>query len=324
VHLGDEILIGHAGQIDVVIGHDASVFHDAGDFYIMEDVGSSRSTAGHPLHPALAARLDRMCFEVFPTGAVVEHALSLPPGANVSVTCSPQSGIGSTLAAAAQLLELGHSVVPHLSARMVDSAGHLSSLAQWLAGHGVGEVLVIGGDGAEARGPYPDALSLIAALLDSGAPIDAVGISGYPDGHALIPEPRLTEALLEKQALLDAAGRRGWVSTQLCLDPATVRRWLVDVRRQGLHLPVHLGVPGAVSKTKLLAMGMRLGIGASLRYLRGNRASVGRLVAPGRYDPMQLLAPLAADFGQLAIARLHVFTFNQVEATEAWRRAALG
>jgi methylenetetrahydrofolate reductase (NADPH) len=262
-----------------------------------------------------------MRFEVFPTPALARHAACLPPAATVSVTCSPKSGLAATLDAAALLVDSGHSVVPHLSARMVSSAG---PVANWLAAHGVGEVLVIGGDGTDTLGPYPDALSLIAGLLDSGARLAAVGISGYPDGHPLISGSRLTEALLEKQAVIDAAGVPGWVSTQMCLDPGTVHRWLVDVRGQGLHLPVHLGVPGAVSKTKLLAMGMRLGIGASLRYLRGNRASVGRLVAPGRYDPMQLLAPLAADMDALAIAGLHVFTFNQVEATEAWRLAALG
>lgn len=294
----------------------------------MEDVEGPSSKAsgkpGSPVHPALAARLDRMRFEVFPTPTLVQHAAALPAGSTVSVTCSPKTGIAATLDAAAQLVGLGHTVVPHLAARMVDSPGHLSSLSARLAAFGVGEVLVIGGDASEARGPYLDAMSLMAALLDAGAALDAVGISGYPDGHPLIPAQKLTDALLAKQAALDAAGVAGWVSTQMCLDPATVHRWVVGVREQGLHLPIRLGVPGAVSTTKLLAMGMRLGIGTSLRYLRGNRASVGRLVAPGRYDPMQLLAPLAAELDELGVAGLHVFTFNQVAETQAWRLATLG
>jgi methylenetetrahydrofolate reductase (NADH) len=66
-------------------------------------------------------------------------------------------------------------------------------------------------------------------------------------------------------------------------------------------------------------MGMKLGIGASLRYLRKNRAMVSTLAAPGRYDPLGVLVPMAADFDPLGITALHVFTFNQVANTVAWQ-----
>ena len=71
-------------------------------------------------------------------------------------------------------------------------------------------------------------------------------------------------------------------------------------------------------------MGAKLGIGASLRYLRKNRAVVSKLATPGGYDPMDMLAPMAADFETLNIAALHVFTFNQVAHTVAWRNAIIG
>ncbi len=286
---------------------------------------ATRTDEGRPNrhHPALVARLEGMSFEVFPSSKLGEQARALPPGARVSVTCSPKSGIASTLSAAVTLLPHGHRVVPHLAARMVGADVDLTSITKWLSGHGVREVLVIGGDASPPRGPYEDARSCIEALVSSGVALDGVGLGGYPDGHALIPAQKLTEALLEKQELLDRAGLPGWVSTQMCFDPDKIRKWIGDLRNEGLHLPIHLGVPGAVDKTKLLSMGMRLGIGASLRFLRGNRASISRLVAPGGYDPMQLLAPLASEFDALGIDRLHIFTFNQVAATAAWQRAAL-
>ena len=78
-----------------------------------------------------------------------------------------------------------------------------------------------------------------------------------------------------------------------------------------------LFTPG--STTKLLTMGMKLGIGASLRYLRKNRSVVSKLAAPGGYDPMDLLAPMARELETLDIAALHVFTFNQVANTVAWQ-----
>ena len=42
------------------------------------------------------------------------------------------------------------------------------------------------------------------------------------------------------------------------------------------------------------------------------------------YDPNDLLVPLSADLLDLGVEGLHVFTFNQVEATEQWRREVLG
>ena len=75
---------------------------------------------------------------------------------------------------------------------------------------------------------------------------------------------------------------------------------------------------------KLLTTGMRLGVGASLRYLKKNRAVVSKLAAPGGYDPMDALIPLTDQFETLDIAALHVFTFNQVANTVAWQYAVGG
>jgi methylenetetrahydrofolate reductase (NADPH) len=91
----------------------------------------------------------------------------------------------------------------------------------------------------------------------------------------------------------------------------------------GLTLPIHLGIPGAVDRAKLLSIGARLGVGASLRFLRKNRSTVTRLFSPGGYDPNKLLAPLSSVSEPLGISGLHIFTFNQIEKTEAWRRSNL-
>ena len=46
-------------------------------------------------------------------------------------------------------------------------------------------------------------------------------------------------------------------------------------------------------------------------------------MAPGAYDPDVLLMPLANELEQVGIEALHVFTFNQVAATEAWRQLVI-
>ena len=109
----------------------------------------------------------------------------------------------------------------------------------------------------------------------------------------------------------------------MCFDTELTTTWLRSERNDGFLLPVHLGIPGVVDRAKLMTMGVRLGVGASLRYLKKNRAVVSKLFAPGSYDPDDILKPMVNDLAALNITALHVFTFNQVEATDTWRQHAL-
>jgi methylenetetrahydrofolate reductase (NADPH) len=270
------------------------------------------------IDPIVVDRIARARLELIPTGDAASHFVHLPAGARVSITASPSRGLKATLDAAAALVDGGHAVVPHIPARLVESDVHVARIAAWLAGHGIRDVFVIGGDADRPHGPYADSATLIRALLDTAVPLDRVGFAGYPDGHASIPTAALDAALIDKQQLLEDAGIGGWVSTQLCFEPLRVTAWLERLRPD-LHLPVHLGVAGVLDVTKLLRIGMKLGVGASLRYLRANRRAVGRLVAPGGYEPTQLLVSLAGALERLEISALHVFTFNQVARTVAWQ-----
>ena len=291
---------------------------------LFRSVKRGAGSAAGALAPVIVDRVRHAHLELIPTPKVSLQFDELPEHSTVSVTCSPAKDISATLDLAAQLQDLGHTVIPHLAARMVESPGHVAHIAEWINAHGVRDVFVIGGDAPEPHGPYHDAAAFMRALLDSNAHVSNIGFGGYPDGHATITPDALTAALAEKQQLLDSAGIGGWVSTQMCFDITATKRWITHSRSTGLHLPIHLGIPGVIDTTKLLTMGAKLGIGASLRYLRKNRAVVSKLAAPGGYDPMDTLQPLAGDFENLGITALHVFTFNQVANTAAWRRAVLG
>ncbi|MCU1367246.1 MAG: metF, partial [Ilumatobacteraceae bacterium] len=278
---------------------------------------------GH-ISDAIEQRVGHAHLELIPTPKAHLQFEHLPSGSTVSVTASPAKDLQATLDMAAQLLDLGHTVIPHLAARMVEGPEHVATLANWFAGHGVTDAFVIGGDAPTPFGPYLDAAALIRELLDSNANLQRIGFGGYPDGHASIPSPALAAALLEKQDLLTSAGVDGWISTQMCFDSRTIVRWIEGSRAAGLELLVHLGIPGVIDTMKLLTMGTKLGVGASLRYLRKNRAVVSKLAAPGGYDPMDMLEPMAADLDRLGVEALHVFTFNQVANTVEWQMAVGG
>lgn len=268
------------------------------------------------------ALTDDLTFELVPLKSLTSAVDALPPGAQVSVTCSPTKGIEETQRLTEQLVEQGFDAIPHISARMVRDRAHTAELAEWCRTVGLDKVFIVGGD-AEEPGEYPGAVEFLRDFLATDHGLDTIGVTAYPDGHAFLTDEILRSALHEKQRLLAEAGINGYCSTQMCFDPDAIGKWLRTERELGLTLPVHLGISGVVDKTKLLTMGARLGIGDSLKYLRKNMGAVVKMLTTVAYDPDDLLLPLSSDLLDLGVTGMHVFTFNQVEATNAWRTKVL-
>jgi methylenetetrahydrofolate reductase (NADPH) len=93
------------------------------------------------------------------------------------------------------------------------------------------------------------------------------------------------------------------------------------MRQRGITMPLLLGIPGPVDRAKLLSMAGKIGVGESTRFLAKHKGTFARLAAPGGFTGERFLAKCAAEIGapELGVEGLHVFTFNQVEATEKWR-----
>ena len=261
-------------------------------------------------------------YEVIPLKSMHDQIPHLPTGCSVSVTCSPTKGIEPTLEISAELQAAGHHAVPHIAARLVEGREHVEKIAARINEHGITEIFVVGGD-PDPVGPYADGLSLMKDLLPLCQTVRIVGVPSYPDHHTVIPDSALDEALLAKQALIKELGLEGFTSTQMCFNVKTIEQWLRRQRERGLTLPVHLGVPGAVDRTRLLSLGTRLGIGSSLRYLRKNSGAIMRIFSPSSYDPDKLITPLSRHADELGIDGLHLFTFNSIDSTVAWQQKAL-
>ena len=267
--------------------------------------------------------VDNMVFELIPLKSVDAGIDALPPNSPVSVTASPVKGLDATMELTDRIRSLGHRPIPHIAARLVESQDQVAQIAKWMKTEGYETLFCVAGDAEEPAGPYEGAHSFLSDLFAQDHGLTTVGITAYPDGHALIRNEILHEQLHAKQALLAEAGVNGWASTQMCFDTDLIADWLRNERAEGFELPIHLGIPGVVDRAKLMTMGVRLGVGASLRFLKKNKAAVTKLLAPGAYDPDDILEPLTASLDALGIEGLHVFTFNQVEATEAWRQSVL-
>lgn len=262
-------------------------------------------------------------YEIIPLKSAQQALVAMPSGSEVSVTCSPAKGIGATIELTEQVVAAGHHCVPHISARMVEGREHTTRLATAFRRMGVSELFIVGGDQPEPLGPYRDGLSFLRDLLETDHGLHTIGFPSYPDGHALIERGPLHDALHAKTQETLQAGLRTFISTQMCFDPQLIEGWLRHERAAGLDVPVHLGVPGVIDKVKLMTMGARLGIGSSLRFLKKNRATMGRLLLPGGYEPSMLINALEPQANELNIVGLHLFTFNEVEATAAWAESLI-
>jgi methylenetetrahydrofolate reductase (NADPH) len=261
-------------------------------------------------------------YELIPLKSLAEQQHHLPAGCPVSVTCSPTKGVDPTIELAAELSRAGHHAVPHLAARLIADREHVEKIAARLDEAGIDEVFIVGGD-PDPLGPYVDGLSLMRDLLPLATSVRRVGYPAYPDHHAVIPDGALDRALLDKQEYIGSLGLDGVVSTQMCFDARRITWWLEAQRARGFTLPVHIGVPGAVEKARLLNLSLKLGIGSSVNYLKKNRGAVLRMLSPTGYNPTKLIESLSRQADELAISGLHVFTFNSVESTAAWQAKAL-
>lgn len=262
-------------------------------------------------------------YEVIPMKNLEPQIEHIPTGASVSVTCSPAKGQQATFDLTARLLDLGHVAVPHISARLVEDDVAVKRIAEFCRNHRLQEVFLVAGDAETPVGKYDGVVAFLRDFLGTDHGLRAIGVTAYPDGHALIKSPVLHEALHAKQALLAEAGVGGYASTQMCFDLGKWRAWVAAERAAGLTLPLHIGVPGVIDRVKLVTMGMRLGVGASLRYVQKNGGILGRLFSPVGYDPSALIKPLTKQADELGIAGIHLFTFNNVEATAKWQQKLL-
>jgi methylenetetrahydrofolate reductase (NADPH) len=277
------------------------------------DAGEESAARG----ASLLAALQRPRYEILPLDGAADEVLAhLPNGSKVTVTASPSKGLEATLGLAETLAPHGYRVVPHLSARLVRDRSHLEEIVARLRAVDVREVFVIAGDARQRAGEYAGAAELLAAMGELRETFAEIGISGYPESHHFISDETTIEAMFAKEPMAT------YIVSQICFDAEVIATWVKRVRDRGTHLPIWIGVPGAVDSRKLMRTSLRIGLGQSVRFLRAQRGLLRRFLSPRLYTPTELLEQLTSTFADPAarVGGIHVYTFNELKKTETWRR----
>lgn len=276
--------------------------------------------AAAPAPVTLSQLARNVSFEVMPfaktEGLVLEH---VPTEVPLSITVTEAKGLEPTLALTERLTQQGYRATPHLAARLFTGDQQVAEVADRLTEAGVSSIFVIGGDAPEPAGEFTDARGLLDSLERQGRRFETVSIGGYPEGHAKIDDATLSEALRTK------APHANGLITQACFDAKVLGAWAADVARDGISLPIKVGLPGPVNRQKLIRISAGLGLGQSARFLAKQQNMVWRFLLPGAYDPMKLVKKLGAVTARTPthISGLHLFTFNEVAGAERWRQRLL-
>jgi methylenetetrahydrofolate reductase (NADPH) len=252
--------------------------------------------------------------EIIPLKGAEEKAAMVPAGTPMSMTCSPRFGLSRTLDHVAAARRSGHRVVPHLAARMVEDRQQLRDFVRQVTDLGVDELFVIGGDGDEPVGKYREAAEVLQELGEFDHGLTRLGIGCYPEGHPKVEDDVLFDALSRKQQYAD------YMVSQLCFDARALATWIRSARDRGIALPLRIGIAAPLQIRKLIELSVKIGVGQSLRFLSKQHGMVGNLLLGRAYEPMDLLLALRQEisFADVSVEGLHLFSFNQVEATLAW------
>ena len=277
--------------------------------------------------PDVSAALRRL-MTPFSVEITPKEAPSLPPlpdvlapGTAVYLTWLPNTPWADTVAVARSVHEAGMRPVPHLAARAVPDRAALRRMLADLAGAGVADLLVLAGSVDTPVGEFHEAAQVLDSGLLEDAGIVRVGIVGHPEGHPDVPDDELYRALLAKCRIARTRGLDLHLVTQFAFDAAPILAWERGIRARGVDVPVHVGLPGLTSPTRLLRFGLRCGVGASLKVLRQQTGGVLKLATSPVHHPDATLVGLAravaADPASLLRA-VHFFPFGALAATAAW------
>lgn len=247
----------------------------------------------------------------------------LSPGTKVAVTFLPGSDYRDTVATAKRLREEGMEPAPHIAARSLKDEAQLEDYLSRLRNEaGVTKVVVLAGAVDTPVGEFSDSMQLLETGLLDAYGIKTIGIAGHPEGSPDIPEKAIWQALQWKQDFAKRTDAEMYICTQFVFEAQPVIDWDKAVRRGGIDLPVHIGVPGLATLKTLIGHARACGVGPSMRFLTRQAKNVSKLMTVNAPDLLVSdLARYAAEDPDCGIKRVHMYPLGGLRRSAAWANA---
>ena len=253
----------------------------------------------------------------------------LPKSTRVYLAHLQDADITEMVPAAKRLNDEGFTVMPHIPARVIKNK---AMLGDWLSMYqneaGVDEALLIAGGSPKPIGDYDSSIKLIESGLFDLAGFKRLHIAGHPEGNKDIdPDGEIknvSEALSWKQEFSKRTDAEMAIATQFCFDANVVKKWMDDIKDDGIDIPIHIGIAGPAKLQTILKFSIECGIGSSMKVLTKRAKDITKLLLP--YEPTQVLKELAeykAKDPKFNIEQVHFFPFGGIKQTSDWVREVL-
>ncbi len=249
---------------------------------------------------------------------------NLKSGTKVFVALIEAGHLESQIDACAALRAAGFEPVPHVPARFVTDESDLDRrIASLVSRAGVDTALVLGGGAPDPVGKFHCAMQLLETGAFQKHGIKRIGIAGHPEGNPDITkvhgEAMLLRTLIEKNAWIRESGLQGFIATQFLFNAEPVVHWAVELKNNGINLPIHVGVPGPASIKTLIRYAALCGVGNSARFIRKQALNITKLLTVS--EPTEFVEQLAKDhYGhpEHNIAGAHLYPFGGFEKLFEW------
>ena len=264
--------------------------------------------------------------EVVPNSAakIESFAEILPACTRVYIAHLENENIATMVATAKRIHQEGFTVMPHIPARIIKDH---SMLNDWIKMYqneaGVNEALLLAGGSNKPIGDFESSIQLIETGLFDKANFRRLHIAGHPEGSKDI-DPKggiknVSEALSWKQEFSKRTDANMAIATQFCFDAKVVKKWADGIKRDGIDIPVHIGIAGPAKLQTLLKFSVECGIGASMKILTKRAKDLTKLLLP--YKPTEMIRDLSEYKNKdpsLNIEQVHFFPIGGIKQTIDW------
>ena len=226
----------------------------------------------------------------------------------IYITMIPGSNIIDTIKFSKNILTMGKTPIPHISARSIESKKQFEEIQNELEFIGVKKILLIGGGTEKVSGPYTCVMDLLESESFYHNNFQEIGVAGHPEGNPDDPDSEKNLILKINWGKKNKLPMR--IVTQWSFDSSEINKWVTKLRNLNIENPIHIGIPGPANLGTLLRYAQLCGVKASTQVLKKQGLSISKLLFIN--NPNKFIENLN-EFQQL-----HLFPFGGLKKSNEW------
>jgi len=275
--------------------------------------------------------LNDFSIEVMPrTAAKIESFNDiLPKNTRIYIAHIEGVPIQDMISTAKRIQSEGFAVIPHFPARIIENK---VILEDWIKAYqeeaNIDQALILAGGVDKPHGIFENSMQLVETELFNKYNFKNLYFAGHPEGNKDIDpdgtEKNVNDALIWKQKLNERTDINLALTTQFCFDSKSVIKWANELNKNGINIPIHIGVAGPAKLQTLIKFSIACGVGASLKVLHKRAKDIKKLLLP--FEPNEFLETLSLhkesnpDFN---ITNIHFFPLGGIKTTSNWIKNAM-